>query len=87
MNYKLRFGHAPDILRSSFEELVYEDDIKEVALNTKLWDGDSKDINWLLGHLWNCTDTMPSMLCDSLSMTQGSSYAQGVRFFKEYLKE
>jgi hypothetical protein len=33
----------------------------------------------LIGSLWNCTDIMPSDLCDALDLHLGSTYAQGVR--------
>jgi hypothetical protein len=41
---------------------------------------------WLIGQLWNCTDIMPSTLCNVLDLPQGSSYAMGVRKFKSEMK-
>ena len=41
---------------------------------------------WVIGQLWNCTDIMPSILCDSLEFPQGSSYAQGVRRIRKEME-
>ena len=32
--------------------------------------------DWLLGQLWNCTDTLPSDRCATLDLPPGSSYAR-----------
>ena len=46
-------------------------------------DGEEKDIEWLLGQLWNCTDVLPGGYCDQLDILRGSTYAQAVRRIKE----
>ncbi len=45
------------------------------------WDARER-ARWLLGQLWNCTDIMPSDLCQSLDLPPGSTYAQAVRRLK-----
>jgi hypothetical protein len=43
---------------------------------------------WLLGQLWNCTDIMPSVLCDTLDIRSGDgTYAQGARKLKTEMRE
>ena len=66
-------GHAPGDLREALEEAVYARD--DVAL----WK--------LTGKLWNCSDVMPSVLCDQARMPQGSTYAQFGRQFRLWRQE
>ena len=40
---------------------------------------------WLIGQLWNCTDIMPSGLCDTLDLHPGSTYASGVRNLRKVM--
>jgi hypothetical protein len=69
--------HAPGHLRDAFEEWVEARmSPPEVEVG---WDGRPRPIRWLLGQLWNCSDIMPSWLCDELGMPAGSTYAQAVR--------
>ena len=68
-----RGGHAPDTLRVEFEELVC--DASDVAAQ-------EERLERLCGLLWNCTDIMPSDLCQELDLPQGSTYAQGARHLK-----
>ncbi len=52
-----RGGHAPSHLREAFEDAIgYLDPTIPPAAVA------------LTGRLWNCTDTMPSALCESLSL-------------------
>lgn len=67
-----RGGHAPGHIREQFREWMEDDTLLSHA-----------DALELTGKLWNCTDTMPSDLCQLLELTQGSSYAQGVRHWRE----
>jgi hypothetical protein len=71
-----RGGHAPGHLREAFAAWVDADQPETVMV------GDDETVmpaRWLLGILWNCTDTMPSNLCSQLDMRSGSSYAMAVR--------
>ncbi len=85
-----RGGHAPGHLREAFEEWAYDLDTPsgDAALRQEvvMHNGRMRTLDWLIGRLWNCTDVMPGSLCDQLDMLSGSSYAQGVRSMKEYLR-
>ena len=84
MRYKAnRGGHAPGHLREALE--VYLEIEDEEAMKEIFYEPEGKTLEWLLGQLWNCTDVMPYSLCDLLDLSQGSSYAQGVRRAKEEL--
>lgn len=64
-----RGGHAPGHLRDRFADEVQGE-------GEPMTDS---DFERLIGQLWNCTDTMPSDLCDELDLPVGSTYAQGAR--------
>ncbi len=68
-------GHAPGHVRNEFEAL---------AEDRSAWP--SPEMRRLIGRLWNCTDIMPSMLCAELDERPGSTYAQGVRSLRQYLR-
>jgi hypothetical protein len=88
-------GHAPGHLRDAFAEAIENSGGKR-----QWWDHIDADqftdeqvrtmpreelASWLLGQLWNCTDVMPSSLCDDLELPAGSTYAAGVRNLKSEL--
>lgn len=94
-----RGGHAPGILRDCF--LAYLDrqwpDYESRHLNTPLeamvvsdfvgpYVGKERTLRWLLGQLWNCTDTLAAFDCDALGIPHGSTYAQAVRLLKRELE-
>ena len=47
-------------------------------------DGPSPQLVKLAGDMWNCTDVMPSFLCEVLDMPQGSTYARGARRIRDW---
>ena len=57
-------GRAPGHLRDEFTECVEEG---------------LEPSRYMIGQLWNCTDTVPGGVCDELEIERGSSYAQAVR--------
>ena len=48
--------------------------------------GQMRTPQWLIFRLWKCTDIVPPFFCEQLAMKSGSTYAQGVRSVKEYLR-
>ncbi len=85
MRYNLsRECHAPGHLRDAFFERVFMDDDRAPTLDEKATefvkphDGRSLSPQSLLGHLWNCTDIMPSVLRGVIGLSAGSAFAQGV---------
>jgi hypothetical protein len=73
-----RGGHAPGHLREAFIDWVDADDDSKDSVVVGYAEL-VKPVRWLLGQLWNCTDTMPGMLCEHLEIPQGSTYARAVR--------
>jgi hypothetical protein len=59
-------SHASGLNRSAFTERIEEG--QKIAADDPV-----------IGSLWNCTDIMPSHVCDELEMPAGSNYAQAVR--------
>ncbi|MEK7996030.1 MAG: hypothetical protein AAB403_19695 [Planctomycetota bacterium] len=90
-----RGGHAPGHLRDAFgacwdvlsAEHWYDALAEEDALlfyepkMQRKWEAMAltERARWLIGQLWNCSDIMPSDLCSTLEMPEGSTYAQAVR--------
>jgi hypothetical protein len=72
-----RGGHAPGLLRDAFAHLVetgtVSDDLRAHGMTS----------GRVVGQLWNCTDIMPSWICDELNVPLGSTYARGARALKE----
>lgn len=71
--------------RSLFEEAVcvYFDTPANSDIPTVIdEDGEKFPINVVMGRLWNCTDIMPSELCEAIDISRGSTYAQGARCLK-----
>jgi len=68
-------GHAPGHIRNEFETL---------AEDHSAWL--SPEMRRLIDKLWNCTDIMPAMLCAELDKPAGSTYAQGARSLRQYLR-
>ena len=66
--------HKRGHLRTAFEEWVYEGMEDKPAI-----DGKAVDVKWLLGQLWDCSDIMPSDLCEELEMTPGSTCTQAAQ--------
>jgi hypothetical protein len=88
-----RGGHAPGHLRGAFcdwADAVYDwDDVRRAAVDPLVVateDGRQCPLRWLIGQLWNCTDIMPSQLCEDLDLPLGSTYARAVhKAAQEYL--
>ena len=79
-----RGGHSPGYLRDAFEQWLSDWNGREVSPSEMCeYDGEQVKLTWLLGMLWNCTDTMPSHLCSFMDIPQSSSYAVGVRTVKK----
>lgn len=70
-----RGGHAPGHIRELFCGLIDSGE-----LDDELTEGrPERTERWLIGQLWNCSDTMPSDLCAEVGLPAGSTYAQAVR--------
>jgi hypothetical protein len=81
-----RGGHAPGHLRDAFLAWVDEIDFIEPAevLPTFPVDGEDRDLLWLFGQLWNCTDVLPGGTVEKLEDMLGTrlnrrTYAAAVR--------
>ena len=84
MRYKPnRGGHAHGYLRDTFQEWVEEENQEK---NTVIINDEEKPHLWLCGQLWNCTDILPSGVCNQLDIPDGSTYAQAVRSIKHSIK-
>src|SRR2546427_8861434 len=80
-----RVTHAPGHLRALFQEWIEDGGYDAWSAGTDLaasvvgaegepiQEEDGYTVARLTGALWNCTDTMPASLCDSLSLPVGSS--------------
>jgi hypothetical protein len=68
-----RGGHAPGHLRDWFCALVIDDETPAEMI------GVGRDVAWLVGQLWDCTDVMPRAACATLDLPDGSTYAMGAR--------
>lgn len=68
-------GHAPEDIRGIFEEWVNNGEMEDIID----YQGEECPIDVILEMLQNCTDIMPSSLCQNLELPQGSTYEQGVR--------
>ena len=54
----------------------------------QVWWDDSTAVeraNWLIGQLWDCTDTVPGYIRETLGISYASSYATMVRGLKKEL--
>lgn len=76
--------HAPGHLREAFilwvEDGCNAPEIHEDQHGDPIfYDGEPRTTRWLLGQLWNCSDTIPGVVCSVLGVPQGTSYAQAVR--------
>ena len=78
----LRRGHAGGHLLAAFENYVDSHSFEEKPGWDQMVeiDEEKRPIRWLIGQLWNCMDIMPGSLCENLGLSEGSTYAQGVRF-------
>ncbi len=88
-----RGGHAPDHLRQAIVEALelsmLEDRPWWESLEMSFYSQQRQDWwdrlepekrgRWVLGRLWNCTDTAPGSACDAAGVPTGSSYASLVR--------
>jgi hypothetical protein len=45
--------------------------------------GRAKAARRLTGQLWNCTDVVPSYICNLVEIPQGSTFAKLVRMIRE----
>jgi transcriptional regulator with XRE-family HTH domain len=73
-------GHAPGHLRDWFMNYIEEGEIDEEMQEKGL------TVDWLCGQLWNCSDIMPSGLCQELDLPLGSTYARGARALRDKSK-
>lgn len=84
-----RGGHAPGHLRDAFHDCLFEEEFMDgpesLDMEAVWHNGSMRSWRWLLGMLWNCTDIMPSEMCEELGLEAGSNYAQGVRSVRESL--
>jgi len=82
-------GHAPGDVRDSFAEAAQEwlHWREGTPLPTVEVRGCEIPIDRVCGLAWNCTDTMPSSMCEDLEIERGSTYAQGARHLKAMLKK
>ena len=69
-------GHAPGDLRDAFVTLIESGD-EAIELDEQF-----RSLDWLVGHLWDCTDILPRTNCDDLDLPRGSTYAQAARSLK-----
>ena len=83
-------GDAPRKLREAFKDWAYDgkplDENGSLRQQVVVHKGKYRTLNWLIGQLWECTEPMPSFLCEQLAMPSGSTYAQGVRSVRPLLK-
>ncbi len=76
--------HMPGDCRESFLEYLDSDTpAKDFTVDHN---GQQKNLDWLLGQLWRCTDVLPAGYCDQLDIPKGSTYAQAVREIKGRLE-
>lgn len=88
-----RGGHPPGHLRTALSDGI-EDAVGsgnswwehlEIFFHKKaqqeMWERLShrEQGRWLIGQLWNCTDTVPGSTCEAVDVPIGSSYARLVR--------
>jgi hypothetical protein len=94
----LRGGHAPGFLRDilceavdNFSSAPWVDALDEELGGAHLYGRDyprwlemskTERALWLTGHLWHCTDIMPSMMCEELNLSVGSTYARAARLLR-----
>ncbi len=71
--------HASGHLREAFADWVHAGKDEHVIPADFFLDGEERPIPWLFGHLWGCTDIMPSALCSNLDIPKGSTYAKAVQ--------
>ena len=95
-----RGGHAPNDLRNAFDEAAESGEDFENAMTDDLleciftredqWKSRSRRERalWLTGQLWNCTDILPSSICEALDLPQGikRTYASASRFIRNQLR-
>lgn len=83
-----RGGHAPGHIRDAFLEWLDDGGPFECEHDSKGnpifidAEGESHSIPRLIGLLWNCSDIMPGSYCATLDLSQGSTYARGVRMIR-----
>jgi len=72
-----RGSHAPGDPREAFCDWVGSRS-QDPEYKPEYRDG-RRPVRWIMGQLWNCTDTLPEYECRALGVAVGSSYAQAVR--------
>ncbi len=96
-----RGGHAPDYLRAAMVLAIEQGSNQKCAWFQCLelrfddsgkaawWSRSStvERVRWLIGQLWNCSDTVPGEICEVVEIPRGSSYANLVRKLKSELHE
>ncbi len=60
-----------------YEALILHADrgCEDALVGEDIFVTDPKPIEWLIGQLWNSTDTVPALTCQGLDVPQGSTYA------------
>ena len=82
-----RGGHAGGHLRDAFLEYLDGSRTRNPKSGDMVQiDDEPHPLRWLVGQLWNCTDVMPGLDCDTLDLPAGSTYAQGAREISRRLK-
>ena len=71
-----RGGRSPGYLREALQDYL-SDNAGPVGI--VMVDEQEKPLKWLLGQLWNCSDILPSMFCNSIPVYEGATYAKAVR--------
>jgi len=78
-----RGGHAPEFLRAAFQEYLDQHEADLFTGATVDVDGEPRSLPWLIGQLWNCSDTLPAHCWGSLDGRPGT-YAQAVRILRSW---
>jgi hypothetical protein len=72
----LRKGHASHWLRTAFHSLLDEYWNTDAPLPESFdVEGEAVPVRWLVGQLWNCTDTLPSNYVEMLELHKATTYA------------
>ena len=79
-----RGGHAPGHLRDAFlghlDEIGYRFPDPDAEIEVEVgYEPRRVPLRWLLGQLWNCTDTLPGEYRDLLQLPGRGTYAAAVR--------
>jgi hypothetical protein len=70
--------------RNSFQTENFKDSVFEI-FESNVDQARLREIKKLIGLMWHSTSVMPCMICDSLELHAGSTYAKGARRMRELL--